>query len=73
MEGTVHAISNITLYMCIYNLYIIYVVPKTSQIVSAGVQEADEPSDLGEIFQKWDIFMSLLPTKKMKKEIFKFL
>lgn len=64
------------IYTCIYNLYIIYVVPKTIQIVCVGVQEANEPNELqGNLSEVrcFYVFASNNNKKKMKKELFKFL
>lgn len=68
--------SSILLYICvcIYNLYIIYAVPKTIQIVRVGVQEANEPNDLGGNLSKVRCFYVFASNKKkMKKDLFKFL
>lgn len=60
--------------MCIYNLYIIYVVPKTIQIVCVGVQEANEPNELrGNLSEVRCFYVFASKKKKMKKELFKFL
>lgn len=66
------------IYTCIYNLYIIYVVPNTIQIVCVGVQEANEPNELRGNLSEVRCFYVFASNnnnkkKKMKKELFKFL